>query len=273
MLSARFGRTPSLVHRPARVRQIKLAVDDDPGLGIDRVLVRLFPGAAHSAVTVVLRRVMLGIGDKEIAMGGAGKAPARIVPQTLELGFARRGLCLGEIGDGIIAADREPRFLSSGRGSEQGHEQRKERGRPPKRKKETSPIASLQCQRPALNSFGHLEISEPILLIFLVRSNASATRALLDNPPDPPEGSSLRKRKLAAILHADVVGFSRPMGEDEAGTHRALGELRSAVDPLITAHGGRIVGTAGDSVLADFSSVVNELSCALGNAAAVTRRQ
>jgi adenylate cyclase len=106
-----------------------------------------------------------------------------------------------------------------------------------------------------------------------VRSNASATRALLDNPPDPPEGSSLRKRKLAAILHADVVGFSRLMGEDEAGTHRALGELRSAVDPLITAHGGRIVGTAGDSVLADFSSVVNELSCALGKAAAVTRRQ
>ena len=72
-----------------------------------------------------------------------------------------------------------------------------------------------------------------------------------------------RKRKLAAILHADVVGFSRLMGEDEAGTHRALGELRLAVDPLITAHGGRIVGTAGDSLLADFSSVVDALSCAL----------
>jgi class 3 adenylate cyclase len=71
-------------------------------------------------------------------------------------------------------------------------------------------------------------------------------RALLDNPPDLPEGSSRRKRKLAAILHADVVGFSRLMGKDEAGTHRALGELRSAVDPLITAHGGRIVGPAGD---------------------------
>ena len=74
---------------------------------------------------------------------------------------------------------------------------------------------------------------------------------------------SSRKRKLTAILHADVAGFSRLMGEDEAGTHRALGELRRAVDPLITAHGGRIVGTAGDSLLADFSSVVDALNCAI----------
>src|SRR5436309_14216730 len=72
-----------------------------------------------------------------------------------------------------------------------------------------------------------------------------------------------RNRKLAAILHADVVGFSRLMGEDEAGTHRALGQLRRAVDPLIAAHGGRIVGTAGDSLLADFSSVVDALVCAI----------
>src|ERR1700752_886860 len=74
---------------------------------------------------------------------------------------------------------------------------------------------------------------------------------------------SARKRKLTAILHADVVGFSRLMGEDEAGTHRALSELRRAVDPLIAAHDGRIVGTAGDSLLADFSSVVDALDCAV----------
>lgn len=72
-----------------------------------------------------------------------------------------------------------------------------------------------------------------------------------------------RKRKLAAILHADVVGFSRLMGLDEAGTHRVLGELRRAVDPLIASYGGRIVGTAGDSLLADFSSVVDALNCAI----------
>ncbi len=74
---------------------------------------------------------------------------------------------------------------------------------------------------------------------------------------------SSRKRKLAAILHADVVGFSRLMGENEAGTHQSLGELRRAVDPLIRAHGGRIVGTAGDSLLADFSSVVDAVTCAV----------
>jgi class 3 adenylate cyclase/TolB-like protein/Flp pilus assembly protein TadD len=74
---------------------------------------------------------------------------------------------------------------------------------------------------------------------------------------------SSQKRKLAAILHADVVGFSRLMGEDEAGTHQALSKLRRAVDPLIAAHGGRIVGTAGDSLLADFSSVVDALNCAV----------
>jgi adenylate cyclase len=72
-----------------------------------------------------------------------------------------------------------------------------------------------------------------------------------------------RKRKLAAILHADVAGFSRLMGANETGTHRALRELRAVVDPLIAARGGRIVGTAGDSVLADFASVVDALDCAV----------
>ena len=86
---------------------------------------------------------------------------------------------------------------------------------------------------------------------------------MLDNSPPPSRESTSRRRKLAAILHADVVGFSRLMGQDEAGTHQALGELRRAVDPLITEHGGRIVGTAGDSLLADFSSVVDALSCAI----------
>jgi len=53
------------------------------------------------------------------------------------------------------------------------------------------------------------------------------------------------------------------MGADEAGTHQALGRLRSGIDPLIVAHGGRIVGTAGDSLLADFPSVVDALTCAI----------
>src|SRR6202047_2417530 len=89
------------------------------------------------------------------------------------------------------------------------------------------------------------------------------TPADLDVGPEGPEEAPSRKRKLAAILHADVVGFSRLMGEDEAGTHQALGKLRGAVDPLIASHSGRVVGTAGDSLLADFSSVVDALSCAV----------
>ena len=88
-------------------------------------------------------------------------------------------------------------------------------------------------------------------------------RPVLIHPPPLPEKPASGRRKLAAILHADVVGFSRLMGEDEAGTHRTLGELRRAVDPLIATHQGRIVGTAGDSLLADFSSVVDALGCAV----------
>ena len=54
-------------------------------------------------------------------------------------------------------------------------------------------------------------------------------RALLDSSPLAPGESPARKRKLAAILNADVVGFSRLMGEDEAGTHRALGSITGDV--------------------------------------------
>ena len=71
------------------------------------------------------------------------------------------------------------------------------------------------------------------------------------------------QRKLAAILCADVAGFSRLMGEDETGTYDALSRLRGAADPLIAQHGGRIVSTAGDGLLADFGSVVDAMSCAV----------
>jgi TolB-like protein/class 3 adenylate cyclase len=70
-------------------------------------------------------------------------------------------------------------------------------------------------------------------------------------------------RKLAAILSADVAGFSRLMGADEVGTLRALTGHRTVVDGHIARHGGRIVGTAGDSVLADFQSVVSALEAAV----------
>jgi adenylate cyclase len=73
----------------------------------------------------------------------------------------------------------------------------------------------------------------------------------------------VRQRKLTAILCADIAGFSRLMGEDEGATYAALARLRGAIDPLIGAHRGRVVSTAGDGLLADFASVVDALSCAV----------
>lgn len=71
-------------------------------------------------------------------------------------------------------------------------------------------------------------------------------------------------RRLAAILCADVAGYSRLMGVDEDGTLAALRSHRQElIDPSIAAHQGRIVGTAGDSVLVEFQSVVASVECAL----------
>ena len=71
------------------------------------------------------------------------------------------------------------------------------------------------------------------------------------------------ERRLAAVLAADVVGYSRLMGADEAGTAQALREHRVAADPVVAEHGGRIVKTTGDGVLIEFASVVGAVECAL----------
>ncbi|MBI3757430.1 MAG: adenylate/guanylate cyclase domain-containing protein [Deltaproteobacteria bacterium] len=76
----------------------------------------------------------------------------------------------------------------------------------------------------------------------------------------PPEDV---ERKLAAILHADVKGYSRLMGEDDVGTLRMLTAYREVTDALIQRHRGRIVGTAGDSILAEFASAVDAVQCAV----------
>src|SRR5271155_4218196 len=70
-------------------------------------------------------------------------------------------------------------------------------------------------------------------------------------------------RRLAAILAADVAGYSRLMGADEGGTHERLkAHLRELVDPKIGEHSGRIVKTTGDGLLAEFASVVDAVRCA-----------
>jgi TolB-like protein/class 3 adenylate cyclase/Flp pilus assembly protein TadD len=70
-------------------------------------------------------------------------------------------------------------------------------------------------------------------------------------------------RKLAAILAADVVGYSRLMGEDEAGTALSVREHREAARPIIAGLGGRIVKTTGDGLLLEFPSVVAAVECSI----------
>ena len=71
------------------------------------------------------------------------------------------------------------------------------------------------------------------------------------------------ERKLAAILAADVAGYSRLMGADEEGTLNALRGHREVVDGLIAAHRGRVFNSAGDSVIAEFASAVEATLCAV----------
>src|SRR3954471_6113585 len=71
-------------------------------------------------------------------------------------------------------------------------------------------------------------------------------------------------RKLAAIIAADVVGYSRLMGDDEAGTLAVLKtHRRELIDPKIAEHQGRIVKTTGDGLLIEFPSVVEAVQCAV----------
>ncbi len=72
------------------------------------------------------------------------------------------------------------------------------------------------------------------------------------------------ERRLAAILAADVVGYSRLMAADEAGTLAALKRHREVVfDPAVAAHNGRIVKLIGDGTIVEFGSVVDAVNCAL----------
>ena len=71
------------------------------------------------------------------------------------------------------------------------------------------------------------------------------------------------KRKLAAIFSADAVGYSRLMGEDEEATIRTLTEYREAITAQVKQHKGRVVDSPGDNVLAEFSSVVDAVRCAV----------
>jgi len=80
-------------------------------------------------------------------------------------------------------------------------------------------------------------------------------------------------RRLAAILAADVAGYSRLIGADEGGTLQALKAIRAElIDPTIAAHNGRLVKTTGDGLLVEFGSVVDALYCATEMQAGMAQR-
>jgi len=82
------------------------------------------------------------------------------------------------------------------------------------------------------------------------------------------------ERRLAAILAADVVGYTRLMGVDEAGTLRRLTELRQQVlEPLIAEHRGRVVKLMGDGLLVEFASMVDAITCAVAWQNQVAQRE
>ena len=69
-------------------------------------------------------------------------------------------------------------------------------------------------------------------------------------------------RKLTTILAADVEGYTRLMRADEEATLKTLDEYRQIIDGLIARHDGRVFSTGGDSVLAEFASVLGAVTCA-----------
>jgi TolB-like protein/Flp pilus assembly protein TadD len=79
-------------------------------------------------------------------------------------------------------------------------------------------------------------------------------------------------RRLAAVVAADVAGYSRLMGLDEVGTVRALREHRKVTDALVAKHGGRLVKTTGDGALLEFPSVVDAVECAVAVQAVMAER-
>jgi len=80
------------------------------------------------------------------------------------------------------------------------------------------------------------------------------------------------ERRLAAIVCADVAGYSRMMGADEAGTHAAFKAHRSAMHPIVLNHGGRIVKNTGDGFMLEFPSIVGAIESAIAMQALMAER-
>src|SRR5215467_8739000 len=85
-------------------------------------------------------------------------------------------------------------------------------------------------------------------------------------------GNPKVSRRLAAILAADITGYSALMSADEEATVRDLKGHQAVILPMAAEHGGRIIDTAGDGMLAEFGSVLNAVKCALAMQKAMTER-
>src|SRR6202044_2307589 len=97
----------------------------------------------------------------------------------------------------------------------------------------------------------------------------------LSRPPAVvPAGSGAREmeRRRAAIVCADVAGYSRLMGLDEAGTHAAFKAHRSAMYPIVLNHGGRLVKNTGDGFMLEFPSIVGAIEAAIAMQALMAER-
>ena len=123
-----------------------------------------------------------------------------------------------------------------------------------------------------------VSLDDPVML----GRHETTVRMLLDRlGRSASVGPSRRKtqefstvRRLAAILAADIVGYSRMMGEDEAGTLAALKACRSELfDPTVERYRGRIFKVIGDGILSEFASVVDGIRCAMHLQAAMPRHQ
>src|SRR6267142_94145 len=96
-----------------------------------------------------------------------------------------------------------------------------------------------------------------------LQANHDLKAAYRDLPPEVAFRAMAATRRLAAILAADVAGYSRLIGADEEGTlERLKAHRRELIDPKIAGHKGRIVKTTGDGLLVEFASVVDAVRCA-----------
>jgi TolB-like protein/class 3 adenylate cyclase len=109
----------------------------------------------------------------------------------------------------------------------------------------------------------------PVWAFLTYRKTAGRIRETGDCPmsvsePSDPNGKPSRGRKLIAVVHADMIGYSRLIGLDDVGTLERLRTLRrTLIDPAIDEHGGRVVNTGGDSLLIVFDSVDGAVRCAM----------